>query len=383
MSSSLWQELLEAWERLAGRTGCTPPLDEPLVVEIQDCIAFLPSLDWIKKSALPEPIYPKRRVSHGVEYYGTFANPSAIYALDSLLEARGNPRCYAALAIATCSLDLELRFPAHWRGRHNVEFLRDCQRECFAAAAELGAPSYSWSYAKKVYPEGFFSRLMLESVHWLDVDVLARLAFANLAYYSESYLPVLFRFSDAAKACIDKRLIQTIDRVNVFLSEGAKEGAMPNDKEEARSKGESAHLSQKNDIRSRTYVCVRVESGRGEYLEGRRAERSATYVERNRTAREACIRHYGARCSVCGVDFGKLYGEQFNRIIEVHHVKPIRERSKEYYVDPVLDLRPLCPNCHRMIHAKEGGVYSIEELRQVIAGEMGRRHVPETQPAHL
>lgn len=58
MSSSLWQELLEAWERLAGRTGCTPPLDEPLVVEIQDCIAFLPSLDWIKKSALPEPIYP-------------------------------------------------------------------------------------------------------------------------------------------------------------------------------------------------------------------------------------------------------------------------------------------------------------------------------------
>lgn len=236
---------------------------------------------------------------------------------------------------------------------------------------------------KKVYPEGFFSRLMLESVHWLDVDVLARLAFANLAYYSESYLPVLFRFSDAAKACIDKRLIQTIDRVNVFLSEGAKEGAMPNDKEEARSKGESAHLSQKNDIRSRTYVCVRVESGRGEYLEGRRAERSATYVERNRAAREACIRHYGARCSVCGVDFGKLYGEQFNRIIEVHHVKPIRERSKEYYVDPVLDLRPLCPNCHRMIHAKEGGVYSIEELRQVIAGEMGRRHVPETQPAHL
>ena len=35
-----------------------------------------------------------------------------------------------------------------------------------------------------------------------------------------------------------------------------------------------------------------------------------------------------------------------------------------YEVDPVRDLVPLCPNCHRAVHSKPGGeVYTVEELR--------------------
>ncbi|MBS4894984.1 MAG: HNH endonuclease [Gordonibacter pamelaeae] len=35
-------------------------------------------------------------------------------------------------------------------------------------------------------------------------------------------------------------------------------------------------------------------------------------------------------------------------------------------VDPIEDLRPLCPNCHRMIHRKSSGVYTIEELKTIV-----------------
>ena len=40
--------------------------------------------------------------------------------------------------------------------------------------------------------------------------------------------------------------------------------------------------------------------------------------------------------------------------IEVHHCIPIAQRavSGPYELDPVRDLRPLCANCHRMVHRK-------------------------------
>ncbi|MGN1250926.1 MAG: hypothetical protein ACI4XW_12700 [Candidatus Spyradocola sp.] len=37
----------------------------------------------------------------------------------------------------------------------------------------------------------------------------------------------------------------------------------------------------------------------------------------------------------------------------------------EYVIDPVRDLVPVCPNCHRMLHSMPGGVYSAEELKRL------------------
>ena len=75
----------------------------------------------------------------------------------------------------------------------------------------------------------------------------------------------------------------------------------------------------------------------------------------------------GSACKVCGFDFGIAFGEGFSGKIEVHHIKPISEIGKEYVVDPVHDLVPVCPNCHMMLHSKFDGVYSIEELRHLRA----------------
>lgn len=83
--------------------------------------------------------------------------------------------------------------------------------------------------------------------------------------------------------------------------------------------------------------------------------------ERNSKARQECLNHYGYKCFVCGFDFEKEYGSIGHEFIEVHHIKPISSIGKEYVVNPVQDLRPLCSNCHSMIHRKSQ-VLTIDEL---------------------
>lgn len=73
----------------------------------------------------------------------------------------------------------------------------------------------------------------------------------------------------------------------------------------------------------------------------------------------------GYRCAVCGFDFYETYGEIGKDFIHIHHLKPLADLGgeKEVAVD---DLRPVCPNCHAMLHRKKKGVYSISELRKKI-----------------
>lgn len=53
-------------------------------------------------------------------------------------------------------------------------------------------------------------------------------------------------------------------------------------------------------------------------------------------------------CEVCGLDFGKVYGERGNGYIEVHHIRPLHDSGPT--VTALKDLALLCANCHRMIH---------------------------------
>jgi len=72
--------------------------------------------------------------------------------------------------------------------------------------------------------------------------------------------------------------------------------------------------------------------------------------ERNPAARAECIAYWGARCQVCGFDFEKFYGERGKGYIQVHHLVPISSVGKTYRVDPRQELRPVCANCHAMVH---------------------------------
>lgn len=99
--------------------------------------------------------------------------------------------------------------------------------------------------------------------------------------------------------------------------------------------------------------------------EGARRRISVNAYERNLVARQKCIEHYGPRCIICGFDFEEVYGDIGHGFIHVHHLKPIAEIGETYEVDPINDMRPVCPNCHAMIHRKKPA-YSLEEVRDFL-----------------
>jgi hypothetical protein len=101
------------------------------------------------------------------------------------------------------------------------------------------------------------------------------------------------------------------------------------------------------------------------FREGAMRQASLNKYERNPDARQRCIDHYGCRCSVCGFDFQKVYGGIGSGFIHVHHLKPLSEIGEEYLVDPIADLRPVCANCHEMIHNGPRPL-SIEELKAIV-----------------
>lgn len=101
------------------------------------------------------------------------------------------------------------------------------------------------------------------------------------------------------------------------------------------------------------------------YPEGAVRRVSIDKHERNRWAREECIEHWGAQCRACGLDFGEKYGEIGQGYIHVHHLVPLREVGTEYEVDPVEDLRPVCPNCHAVIHRRDPPL-TIPEVREML-----------------
>lgn len=100
-------------------------------------------------------------------------------------------------------------------------------------------------------------------------------------------------------------------------------------------------------------------------FEGSLCRITVNAYERNPEARDECIAHYGTTCIVCGFNFGKTYGLAAEGIIHVHHLKPLSKIGLEYEVDPITDLRPVCPNCHAVIH-RNGVTRSIEEVKRLL-----------------
>jgi putative restriction endonuclease len=102
------------------------------------------------------------------------------------------------------------------------------------------------------------------------------------------------------------------------------------------------------------------------FLEGAVRQVTVNAYERDTEARSRCIAHYGTRCFVCDFDFGSSYGESLEGYIHVHHLRQLSDIGGEYEVDPIADLRPVCPNCHAVIHSKKPP-YAIEEVKGMLA----------------
>lgn len=106
------------------------------------------------------------------------------------------------------------------------------------------------------------------------------------------------------------------------------------------------------------------------FVEGATKQVLVNQYERDVAARSACIKHWKPICYVCGFDFHKTYGEMGLGFIHVHHLIDIASIGKEYQVNPRKDLRPVCPNCHAMLHTQRPAL-DIEVLRAQVLARSG------------
>jgi 5-methylcytosine-specific restriction protein A len=102
-----------------------------------------------------------------------------------------------------------------------------------------------------------------------------------------------------------------------------------------------------------------------DYSEGKTKKVLVNSYERNLIARQKCIEYFGFNCHVCDVNFCEKYGKLGNEFIHVHHKVDISTIGKEYSVDPIEDLIPVCPNCHAMLHKKKPA-YTVAELQDIM-----------------
>ena len=102
------------------------------------------------------------------------------------------------------------------------------------------------------------------------------------------------------------------------------------------------------------------------YEEGARRRVMSTQTERDPRARAACLMYYGLDCVICGFNFGQFYGDVGEGLIHVHHLEPLANSEGARQTDPIRDLRPVCANCHAVIHRRQQPL-SIEEMKLLVA----------------
>ena len=103
------------------------------------------------------------------------------------------------------------------------------------------------------------------------------------------------------------------------------------------------------------------------YPEGSALRVEVNRYERDPRIRTECIAHYGAICSVCLLKFSERYGPIGEGFIHVHHLKEISTLGDGKAINPIKDVRPVCPNCHAMLH-KTKPPMSIDRLKAMLKG---------------
>ena len=107
------------------------------------------------------------------------------------------------------------------------------------------------------------------------------------------------------------------------------------------------------------------------YYEGIARRVITNAYERNQIARTACLKKYGFNCFFCGFNFESKYGDIGNGYIHVHHLRPLSSIKRGYKVDPIKDMRPVCPNCHAMIHKKNPS-FTEKEFKSLLKSKTRR-----------
>ena len=71
---------------------------------------------------------------------------------------------------------------------------------------------------------------------------------------------------------------------------------------------------------------------------------------------------FGHHCIICGFDFEAVYGPVAANSIQVHHLELLSRADGGREVNPRRDLRPVCANCHAVLHLRTLP-YTVEEIQ--------------------
>jgi hypothetical protein len=89
------------------------------------------------------------------------------------------------------------------------------------------------------------------------------------------------------------------------------------------------------------------------------------------SAASCCMSCLAAFSVSASSDSGKSPGFA-SLVIHVHHLRPQSSIGKRYRVNPIADLRPVCPNCHMVLHLRCCGRPRFRRWqRRGRAGELG------------
>ena len=102
------------------------------------------------------------------------------------------------------------------------------------------------------------------------------------------------------------------------------------------------------------------------FLDGAIRRVSSNVYERDRNARDLCIKKHGTTCAICNFNFQNVYGDLAAGFIHVHHVALLSSIRKSHPINPVEDLVPLCPNCHSMVHMVNPP-YSVAQVKEMLS----------------
>lgn len=108
--------------------------------------------------------------------------------------------------------------------------------------------------------------------------------------------------------------------------------------------------------------------------EGKCSKKEIIVKERSRKLRKAAIEYYTIDnriiCAACGFDFYEKYGELGEGYIQIHHETPIFQYSdhgeEEFIIDAIKKMKPVCANCHCMLHRNNSKILTIDELKELI-----------------
>jgi len=109
--------------------------------------------------------------------------------------------------------------------------------------------------------------------------------------------------------------------------------------------------------------------------EGKIDKKETVVKKRSKKLRDAAISHYSKKdgtlhCAVCDFVFENKYGSLGKGFIEIHHEEPLYQYSDDgfesYVSDAIEKLKPVCPNCHRMLHRDNKHPLSVSELKKII-----------------